>query len=994
MCQVRSARQVRRGLCTRHSLRRPAGADQIGPFGCHSDRVVVAIPCPRLVGRDEKVAALARALDDAARGHGRFVVISGEAGVGKSRLLREVATEAAHRGAPVLVGRAAESSVSPFRPLTEALLSHLRQVETHNVANDPVRSALIRLLPGWAAESVGGGDDSVVVGEAVLRLLTTVAGSAGCVLGLEDLHWADAETMDVVEYLADNVAGEPVLVIGTVRDDEATEQVHRLRRLNARRAVTTVPLGRLDPAAAEEMAAACLGVDVVPAPLQQLLTAGAEGLPLLVEELLAVADATDERRPMVPVSFAETVRRRLRATPDTAEVLRAAAVLGRDFDEELLAAMTGLSDNRVATCLRTALEHRLIELDPDDRFRFRHALTREAILTDLLPREHVGLAATALTAVEAAHPGLPGSWCEVAATLAERAGLADRAARLFLEGGRRALGRGGLVTAETCLDRARRLSGEDRALAVEINDALCATLALAGNNARLAEVGDQLLAGLVEVGASAARVAAAHRRLARAAVTAGDWPTAERHLRAAAPVGEGAARDPEEDVLAAQVALGRDDPDRAVDLARQALSAAEPQGRPALVCEALEVIGRRERTRDLAAAERAFAAALRTAQAASSEVWRVRALHELGTIDLLSGGPIDRLAEARAGALAAGTLSTAATVGLQMAAWHLNHAEVDQTVRMAREFAAEAHRLHLLKVEALGALLEAGAHALAGRRTAMDASLADAFSLAGEDSEVRGVAALQVRAAYWLVREDRVRALAELDAGMELLRGTSVTAPFRGMWALVHALDHADGPAAVAAVEGSGLTSYWLVRGWVGHARAVELGRAGRVDEAVAAFTAADEALAGCAWYRQHARRLVAEAALADGWGAPTAWLADALSFFDEAGEDRIASACRALLRRGGATVPRRRRATAQAPGGLQGLGLSPREIEVLVLLAEARPTKEIAAQLFLSPKTVERHVANVAAKVGVGGRAELIAFAAGRLLREEQPKREPPTGP
>jgi DNA-binding CsgD family transcriptional regulator len=465
-----------------------------------------------------------------------------------------------------------------------------------------------------------------------------------------------------------------------------------------------------------------------------------------------------------------------------------------------------------------------------------------------------------------------------------------------------------------------------------------------------------------------------HIRLARAAVARSDWRVAEYHLRAAD--GSDAAQA---DVVAAAVALGRHQPDDAATLARRALAGAQRQARPELVCEALEVIGRCERPRDLAAAERAFTAALETARAHGLPVWQMRALHELGTIDLLAGTRVDRLVEARAAAYRTGALSTAATIGLQVAAWHVNHAEVDRAVAAAREFAAEAHRARMPVIEALGGVLEASAHALAGRRTEMDAALGGALDVAGADSEVRGVAALQARAAYWLVVEDRARALTELDAGMELLRATQVTAPFRGMWALVHALENRDGQAAVAQVTASGLTVYWLVHGWVGHAQAVLLGRAGKGAEAVQAYAAADRVLAPCPWYQQHARRLVAEAALADGWGDATAWLVEALAFFDDAGYDRIASACRALLRRAGAVVPRRRRVARDLPAPLHGYGLTARETEVLTLLSEARPTREIAAALFVSPKTVEWHIANLAAKIGVRGRAELIAFAATR---------------
>lgn len=945
------------------------------------------VPCPQLVGRDDELASLRRALAETAGHHGRALLLTGEAGVGKSRLVRELVEEAAGRGVPVLSGRAVDTtSPSPFRPLTEALFSHLRRADlAERSALEPFLWVLDRLVPGWVPGTRDAGHvPTVVVAEALLRLLRSIGAEAGCLLVLEDLHWADPETTDVVEYLADNIAGEPVLCLATMRDDEPTQTVRKLRLLSARRAVTAIELHRLTGAEADAMVAACLGSDVLPTQWRALLTSTAEGLPLLVEELLSAAvDPVDPvdgplPDPLVPRSYTETVRRKLTAAPGTVDVLRPAALLGRSFDWDLLPAISGLTEEEVIDRLRDAAVRRLVTVEAGEnaaRFRFRHALTRAAVLAELLPPERTELAARVLSAVEAAHPGLPGGWCECAAQLADEAGQRTRAAALFLEVSRRALARGALASAETGLDRARRLAGDDRDLTVEVDDALCAVLASAGDSARLFAVGDRLLAGLTATGASPARLAAVQVRLARAAVVAADWTVADQHLdEADALAADGLLG--EVDLLKAQLALGRGQPDRAAELARRGLAEAEHRGRPDWECEALQVLGRCERQRSLAAAERAFAAALGLAQEHGLEVWRIRALHELGTIDLLAGGSVDRLDEARRAALDAGALSTAATVGLQMAAWYLNHVELDRTVECARTVAAEAHRLRMSLLESLATMLEAAAHAMRQARQPMAAALASALALGGDIREVAGAAALQVRASYWLVQEDHERALAELDTGMELLRGTLATTPFRGMWALLHAMHRQDGASALAEVEESGLTGYWLIRGWVQHGHAVLLGRAGNHQGAADMFAAADATLAPCAWYRQHARRLIAEAAVSDGWGEPQRWLTEALAFFDAEGYERVASACRALLRRMGAAVPRRRR-PADAPSTVAGLGLTARELEVLALLAGGQPTKAIAAQLFVSPKTVERHIANLATKTRVRGRAELIAFAA-----------------
>jgi hypothetical protein len=139
----------------------------------------------------------------------------------------------------------------------------------------------------------------------------------------------------------------------------------------------------------------------------------------------------------VPPTFADAVGRRLEAlSPPTRDLLHAAAVLGRRFDWSLLPVVTGLDEAAVVAGLRQAVGAQLLTAEADG-FRFRHALTREAVLGDLLPPERTAIAGRALAAVEQAHPGLPGAWCELAADLAEAAGNGPRAARLLLEAGRR-----------------------------------------------------------------------------------------------------------------------------------------------------------------------------------------------------------------------------------------------------------------------------------------------------------------------------------------------------------------------------------------------------------------------------------------------------------------------------------------------------------------------------------------------------------------------------
>ena len=268
--------------------------------------------------------------------------VTGEAGIGKSRLTRELAA-AAGPGTTVLAGRAVPVSASiGYRPLTEALLQGLRgQAFPGDPGLAAWRPALRAVLPTLDGGNDGGdggqhGDYSAAVrGEAVLQLLRRLAGPAGLLLILEDLHWADPDTLAVLEYLSDNLAAEPVLCVVTCRDgDEAGSAGAALAaRLAGRRAAARLPLVRLTDDEVASMVSACLpgaGGEVISRVQQR-----AEGIPFLVEELLAASG--------VPGSFADSVRSRLAAlTADQRLVLHTAALLGRQFDWRLLGAAADL----------------------------------------------------------------------------------------------------------------------------------------------------------------------------------------------------------------------------------------------------------------------------------------------------------------------------------------------------------------------------------------------------------------------------------------------------------------------------------------------------------------------------------------------------------------------------------------------------------------------------------------------------------------------------
>ena len=976
---------------------------QPGPSAWAPEPDVGSVLCPVLIGRGDEMAALDAALSAGAEGRGGAVLLLGEAGVGKSRLTREAVGRADQRGWVVLSGRAVPSA-SPvaFRPVTEALLSALRGAGLPDAPElTPFRAALGRLVPQW--REVGSADAAesiVVVAEGVLCLLRCLSEGAGCLLVLEDLHWADPETLAIVEYLADNLPTEPVVCLATVRTEETSGAMALARSLRARRAARMLELQRLGPSDIDEMAEACLGSGGVPKEAVDALLAWADGVPFFVEELLAawVSDGTLVPAPggwtvakpieaAVPLTFADTVQGRLASLgAAVGPLLQAAAVLGRRFDWTLLRPMSGQPDAVILDVLSQATAAQLLAPDPDGAgFKFRHALTRDAVVETLLPPQRQALSRSARTAVEEAHPGLPGEWCELAAELALASGDTGDGAGLLLEAGRRARSQGALSSAEAVLRRAKGLPGLASATANEIDDVLCDTLALAGQADAAATVGAALLDRLRVEGAPPGAQARVHLRLARAAVSAAVWDRADEHLGAVAELSPKGA-DPELDAhlaaLSAHVAIGRGDHDRAYGLAEAAVAEAEAAGQPAQVCEALEVLGRCLRRSDLAAAEAVFERARSVAATNDLTLWSIRAAAELGIISQLAGQPIDRLDEAARLATAAGALGTVASVDLQRGFWFYDRNRCDEALEAMERCAAAADRFRLDELGAVAASGRAIVHAARGDQPATEEALEEADRLSDRSPVVHEMTAM-TRAVEALREDDLARGAAHLGQAREIGRiYGGIPAPHYGWWVLLRTLAGEDSTGARADVLGSAAGPRPLTRAFLTYAEAIDAGRGGDSDRAASLVASADPDLAPYPNFHHWARRIVAEAALDDGWGDPVTWLRSALAFFEAEEMETLARTCRSLLTRAGDPTVRRRKAPEGLSEDLAALGVTRRELDVLQLLADGRPTREIAERLYLSPKTVERHIANLATKAGVAGRAQLVAFAAAWAAR------------
>jgi DNA-binding CsgD family transcriptional regulator len=916
--------------------------------------------CPVLIGRDAETARLRSALAAAQGGAGGVMFLTGEAGIGKSRLARELAAEARASGTTVLEGRAVPAGGSiPYRPLTEALQQALRD---HAFPDDaglgpwlPALRAVIPTIGG--SEAHGHGEHAAPVrGEAVLQLLRRLAGSVGLVLVLEDLHWADPDSLEVVEYLSDNLSAEAVLCLATCRDDTRSAGVELAARLTGRRAASDLVLARLTAGQVAAMVRACLpsAPDEVIARIQ----GAADGIPFLVEESLAA--------PGVPRSFAEGVRSRLAALSDDERlVLHAAALLGRQFDWRLLPPATGLDAGLVTRALDHGVGAQLLAVDADV-FRFRHMLTREAVAAELLPPRRVALAARALAALQAAHPRLPGEGSDLAAELALQAGDQDQAGRLLFASGRSALDRGALATSIETLRRATELLSnvEQR---TEAEMLLVEGLALAGRADEAMLVGDRLITQMPPGTGSAAARAAVHLKLAHAAVDATRWAAARRQLGivsdllAVVPQAGIAA---ETAVLNAEVAFADNDIDRARALAASALAA--PEASPQVCCQALELLGRVLRGKDLDAARRSFEQALATAEAAGLAVWRLRALHQLGTIDMFDNARADRLSQARRIADELGAVSTGAVIDLQLTAVAMFRYELGEAEHRAKSAVAISSRLGLAKTYAIGLLFLAEVQALRRDRAGMDRYLALAHAAEPGDPEIEGSALAGARGMLALLDDNRTSALDGLSRGVAILDSLPQQgpAPYRAVWPLLLAANgDANAAAAISNARRTGLTVNRVNRGILGYADAILAGRAGDQHQATELAVGADRELRSYPVWADLARLCGAESALADGWGQPRQWLEMAAEAFARHGIEPLALRCRRLLEQ-------------PQPSRWSRLGITDRQSDVLRLVAQGISNKEIAAQLHLSPRTVEKHIESLLRKTAARSRTQLVAIA------------------
>ena len=440
------------------------------------------VVCPTLIGRDSQLDAARRVLAHARAGSARVALIVGEAGVGKSRLLRATTEEARATGFFVLNGACFEAERSiPYAPLLDLVRLFASSASPALVAHvlGPAAPELVSIFPELRpllpdvvpSPAVDPESDRRRLFHSLAQVVTILARTQPVFVAFEDVHWSDDATLELVFHLARSHVSLPVAIALTYRGEEAGPRLARLvADLERARIVADLPVERLGRDEVGAMLRSIFGAgDDLGAEFLQLLHGLTEGNPFFVEETLkALIIAGDlapsggggwHARPLervrVPRTAVEAVRRRLAAlTVPARAVASIAAIAGRRFDFDLLQTLTHHDERELLSLVKELIAAQLVVEESAERFAFRHALTREAIYAELLARERVALHREVAAALERQHAASLDAVVEALAYHAWEAGDWERAARYAASAARHALALSAPREAVAHLDRA------------------------------------------------------------------------------------------------------------------------------------------------------------------------------------------------------------------------------------------------------------------------------------------------------------------------------------------------------------------------------------------------------------------------------------------------------------------------------------------------------------------------------------------------------------
>ena len=944
-----------------------------------------------LIGRAGELAALGKAIDAARSGAGGIVLLAGEAGVGKTRLLE---AGLARAGVLALPGETSELATPPYGPIIAALRGFLRARPGGLAACGPLLPFLALLLPELGSPAPTA--DPSALTEAIRSAFATIAQNGPAALVLDDLQWADHATLELLPTLAGALARERLLIVGAYRNDEIGRG-HPLRRLrnDLRRArlLREIAVERLDQAGTAALAARSLGQ----APGQALAAAlyeRTDGLPLFVEELAGALalrgrlqsgkgglELAPGAQLPIPDTLRDAVLLRLDGLPETAlRLLELAAVAGPACDLELIEGLAGGIYG-----FEMLVERGLLDESAPGRASFRHALTREAIYTDIAWARRRTLHRQLAEGLEA--KGLPPQ------AVAEHwlaARDPERARDALLRAARASCAIHAYRDAAGAAQRALELwpDGADEGGRLGVLDQLGSCAQLSGQLPEAARAWREVADGWRQRGEMRA-CAEAERKLAGAAELQGHWDRAlaAREAAAYAFATGGLPAEAAAERLSAAAHLRSAGRFRAaLDVLATADDEARRAARPDTSARILGLQGNilarmGQLAEGLATVQRGLALALeQNFASASAEIYQRLA-------DALEhGGDYPGARDVYLTAFDfCQTNAVPATAQLCMAcltAVLRQTGEWDRAMTLCREVLASEHSSAHARAVASGMLgslyaqrgqprharallLESAALSQRIELAAMELMASWGLALLDDLSGEPAAAAEHCRAMLgrWEQIEDRHYAIAPLRWAVTLFAGQGAGADARACANALARIASATGqPEALSALAHA-----------LGEIALLE----GEPQQAVQQFVQALDLLRDVAVPFCHAStqfRAGMACAAASQRDAAVAHLASAYRSARKLGARPLATQIAQALAELG--EPLAERIGAGAAGRFRTADLTRRQHEILRLVAQGQTNAEIAHVLVLSPRTVEMHVANILATLDSRSRAEAVRRA------------------
>jgi DNA-binding CsgD family transcriptional regulator len=957
-----------------------------------------------------------------------MLILGGDAGVGKTRLVTHLADTARREGARVVVAHCVDlGDVGiPYLPFSEAL-AQLRGMAS---VDDAVRErpALARLLdPGVAADAGAVRPDDVAERLQLLDGLRCTLAAAGTaqaplVLVLEDLHWAEPSTRDVLRFLVARLGQENLLLVGTVRTDDLDRR-HPLRPVLAELyRQPTVERVDLNPFTVHELRAftTALAGEPLPEPEFEQVRSRSEGNAYFAEELLGAASGLagsgvpGSGQAALPWSLTDVLHARLeRLDPAVHELARVASVAGRLVSEDLLRAAASREQAfadpaALDRALRDAVAGQVLEVEAG-KLAFRHALLAEALYLDLLPGEQSRLHRAYLAALtddpglgsasQRAHHALHGHDLPTAVAASHEA--AGRAARM-LAPGEELRHREKVLSLWDSVPDAAALTGVDRAEVSLLASEAASRAGLFTRATQLTRDAVGLLAG------DAHRQAVARDRLARNLLdedvleAAGEQvDLAVAHLSTEGPSAALAWAN----ARRARVLLNLAQDDDAAAAARTAVEVAEAVGAPGAVADALTTLAILDVGDPQAAAQKLTLARDRAVDAGEL-VAELRTTQNL-TTTYFYAGDLDNaevvLAEGIERADSSGLSWSSAGLQLHVLDELYRYVRGDLGVRPAPAGLPTAATGMMAAVRQYAAVARGDADAIARGESLqafweLDGQLAlfaggtlvDAYAWAGryDDAVAMAVRLTDHVGAVWTeyflgrIWISALALAALADAAEQVPAGTSARELTVARATLLETGDALAEVAHTTAVRGRPRGGQlgpegraWLLRVDAEHARLRAAASGAAPDPGLWAQTVGEFSF-GYRYEEARSRFRWAQALHAtdeDADDTREAAAREATAAFTEAtamGAAPLTEAVQAWARR--ARVP--------LPGTIRhreaATSLTSREREVLELVADGLSNRQIGERLFISTKTVSVHVSNVLAKLGVSGRAEAVDVA------------------